>query len=299
MKNILLFALFTLLSSQIIVSQTITDVDGNEYNTIVIGTQEWMQENLRVTHFNTGASIPYVEENSAWLMQNEAAYCWYNHNYAVNGSSFGGLYNWFAANSNNLCPTGWKVPTNSDWDILSNFLGGSMVAGGKMKEMGTSHWKSPNTGATNESGFTGLPGGIRSPEDGSFGYITEGCGFWSSTQVNSNEAWDRFLVYADATLDKYNVQKQTAYSIRCVKTTTTGFKYIHQPILFPNPVVNMFSVLNFQNENSEMRIYNSVGELCLFRESIRDIDISSFKNGFYILKINNGISNYQLKIIKK
>ena len=169
-------------------AQTVTDIDGNVYNTVTIGTQVWMKENLKVTHYNNGDEIPNIEDNAAWTGLSNGAYCNYqNDNDFVD--TYGRLYNWFAVDDGReICPTGWHIATDAEWTILSDYLGGRHIAGGKLKEAGTTHWASPNTGATNSSGFTGLPSGMRSSVDGIFGYQTEGCGFWSNTQVNATEA---------------------------------------------------------------------------------------------------------------
>jgi uncharacterized protein (TIGR02145 family) len=139
---------------------TTTDVDGNVYNTIGIGKQEWMTENLKVTNYNDGSPIPLVADASVWSNETAPAYCWYDNDPAYK-DVYGALYNWYVVQTDKLCPTGWSVPSNDVWETLAIYVGGKDVAGGKLKETGTAHWQSPNLGATNESGFTGLPGGHR------------------------------------------------------------------------------------------------------------------------------------------
>lgn len=141
--------------------ETVTDIDGNTYKTLQIiskgehkGSQTWMAENLKTTKFNDGSAIPL--EIGSWTDLSTPAYCWYNNT----DNTYGALYNWYAVNTEILCPVGWHVPTHEEWEILFSYFGGYTEAGGKLKESGTSHWKSPNTG-TNESGFTALPGGVR------------------------------------------------------------------------------------------------------------------------------------------
>jgi uncharacterized protein (TIGR02145 family) len=161
-------------------TQQVTDFDGNVYNTITIGTQLWMQENLKTTHYRDGSPVPNVVTGSIWGSMLTDAYCW-NNNDIDYKDPYGALYNFYAAVDNHvLCPTGWHVPTDAEWTTLQTFLGGSGSAGGKMKETGISHWNSPNTGATNESGFTGIPGGHR--QGGVFISVGDHSFFWSSTQ---------------------------------------------------------------------------------------------------------------------
>jgi uncharacterized protein (TIGR02145 family) len=171
------------------------DADGNVYNTIKIGSQIWTVENLKTTKYNDGTSIPYVADDNAWGALSSPGYCWYSNNSAYK-STYGALYNWYVvdpANPKKIAPEGWRVPTAADWTTLINYLG-STSAGGKMKEAGLTHWASPNTGATNESGFTGLPGGARGTDRGvSFGQINYWGHHWSSTSANTMYAYNCFL----------------------------------------------------------------------------------------------------------
>ena len=196
----------------------VTDVDGNVYNTVIIGTQTWMKENLKVTHYNDGSTaIPLVTNNTTWL--NYAAPAYSNYNNTINAdtiNTYGRLYNWYMVNTGNLCPTGWHVPSDAEWTTLTTYLGGESVAGGKLKETGLTHWKSSNTGASNITNFTALPGGYRS-SDGTFVSIG-GYGFWwSSSESNSNIALSRFMAYDGSSVYKNNVNKNTGYSVRCLK----------------------------------------------------------------------------------
>ena len=182
----------------------VKDRDNNRYETVTIGTQEWMAENLRVAHYNDGTPIPLVTDGTTWQNSSNAgnpAYTWYDNGvYGIpdyGAPEYGALYNWYAidtlSNGNkNVCPLDWHVPSDEDWTILTTHLGGVSVAGGKMKETGLGHWNSPNIGATNESGFSGLPGGRRS-SDGPFVEIRYGGWWWSSSQDFAGNAWDRRL----------------------------------------------------------------------------------------------------------
>lgn len=162
--------------------KTVTDIDGNVYNTVTIGTQVWMVENLKTTRYNDGAAIPNVTEYT-WGNLLTDAYCWYNNDVA-NKTPFGAIYNWFAAKSSKLCPTDWHVATHEDWTRLVTYLGGMEIAGGKLKEAGTAHWLDQNVGATNESGFTALPGGYRGSGlgDGTFYLLGYYGWYWTSTE---------------------------------------------------------------------------------------------------------------------
>ena len=147
----------------------ITDVEGNSYKTVTIGTQTWMAENIKVSKYSDGTTIPNITDNTQWQNDTSGAWSYYNND-AANNTKYGKLYNWYAvsktSNGNkNVCPTGWHVPTDAEWTVLIDYLGGETVAGSKMKEVGTTSWNIPNTDATNTSLFSALPGGSR----GSFG----------------------------------------------------------------------------------------------------------------------------------
>ena len=160
---------------------TVTDIDGNVYNTVTIGTQVWMVENLKTTRFNDGSAIQLVSDDTVWSNLTSPGYCWYDNDEATNKDPFGALYNWYTVNSGKLCPAGWHLPTDDEWDIIVNYLDGDTIAGGKMKETGTTLWNSPNTGATNSSGFTGLPGGFCN-FNGNFYSIGFNGSWWSTTE---------------------------------------------------------------------------------------------------------------------
>ena len=197
---------------------TVTDIDGNVYETIQIGDQEWMAENLKVTHYRDGTAITNVSDNIAWTVTTTEAYCIYNNNANNEVDTYGALYNWYAVDdSRNIAPEGWHIPTEAEWQVLIDNLGGDEVAGGKMKETGTSHWVSPNIGATNESGFTALPSGYRSYADGSYGYMGYVTSFWSATLSGSSGAWVRRLGYTDSDLRLSHSNKEGGTAIRCLR----------------------------------------------------------------------------------
>lgn len=193
-----------------------TDADGNNYTVVKIGEQLWMAENLKTTKYGNGESVSSIEDNSAWSNLTTGAYCAYN-NKDENSSTYGYLYNWYAASdSNNLAPIGWHVPSDAEWQDLNNYLGGDFVAGGKQKSIGTAYWDFPNTNATNETGFSGLPSGTRS-YSGAYALMGKVGYFWSSSNADSFGAWLHPLVYDDEGAQRGYNGKKFGYSIRCLK----------------------------------------------------------------------------------
>ena len=196
---------------------SVTDVDGNSYATVQIGTQCWTQSNLRVSKYRNGDNITNITDNTQWSQTNTSstgAWCNYSNN-ASNGTTYGKLYNWYAVNdSRGLCPTGWHVPTDAEWTTLTTHLGGTSVAGGAMKS--TTGWTSPNTGATNSSGFTALPGGIR-VSNGGFGDVGNDGNWWSSSVAGSGIAWSRYLYFNSAFVYRVNNIQRSGFSVRCAR----------------------------------------------------------------------------------
>jgi len=198
-------------------SGTITDIEGNIYQTITIGTQTWMSENLRTTKFNDNTNIERVADSLEWINSASPAYCWYKNDSLRYSTLFGILYNGYNLDNENICPTGWHVPTDEDWTVLTDYLGGLEIAGGKLKEATSSYWSVKSSGATNESGFTGLPSGGRSG-DGSF-FNEESYGwFWSSTwfEVEGKYAI-RYLRSLYDNLYRASGYYNMGFSIRCIK----------------------------------------------------------------------------------
>lgn len=195
----------------------VNDIDGNEYNTVIIRTQLWMKENLRTTKYNDGSFIYNIRDNTEWSNLKTPGYCWFNNDSASNKNIFGGLYNWYAVNTGKLCPVGWHVPTDTDWTTLINeYLSGMNVAGGKLKEAGTEHWASPNYGATNETDFTALPGGFRY-SNGLFGRLREVADFWSSSENSTSSALDYGIDNLYEKINRDSDPKNGGFSIRCIK----------------------------------------------------------------------------------
>jgi len=195
---------------------TLTDFDGNVYHTVTIGSQVWMVENLKTTRYNDGTSIQLVTDTAAWRqLATSPGYCWYNNNVIIYGNTYGAMYNWYTVNTGKLAPTGWHVPTDAEWTILTVFLGGESVAGGKLKETGFAHWLNPNTEATNETGFTAMGGGWRDRYDGSsYKSLNEYGYWWSST---SGDGRGREINYYTGNVKRANYYANYGFSVRCVK----------------------------------------------------------------------------------
>jgi len=194
---------------------TVADIDGNVYNTIVIGTQTWMLENFKATKYSNGDAIANVTDSASWIGLSTGAYCNYE-NKAGNSATYGRLYNWFAVNdSRNIAPTGWHAATATDWATLIDYLGGK-DAGGKLKEAGVTHWISPNMDADNSSGFTALPGGYRF-NDGLFSRLGSNGFWWTATENNSLTAFYRKLGTDHMDCDLDTLYKVDGLSIRCLK----------------------------------------------------------------------------------
>ncbi|MBK7713275.1 MAG: fibronectin type III domain-containing protein [Bacteroidales bacterium] len=197
---------------------TVYDIDGNAYGIVTIGSQVWMNENLKTTKYNDDTPIPYETVGGRWIELLTGAYCDYL-NTPANSAIYGRLYNWYAVastNPKNVCPAGWHVPSDEEWTFLTNYLGGGSIAGGKLKESGFAHWIDPNTGATNETGFTALPGGERYL-NGTFydiGYL----GFWWSSTIHiSTYAYYVYMASDNSNLNRTNTNVVTGKSVRCLK----------------------------------------------------------------------------------
>ena len=193
---------------------TATDIDGNVYKTITIGTQTWMAENLKVNRFTDGTLIPSLGDYSGDNPPGPT-YSWINDNPIAYKNTYGAFYNWYAVNTGKLCPVGWHIPTISEWTTLVNYLGGDSIAGGKMKESGTTHWENPNLGATNESGFTALPSDDYS---GWSGYIpSRECEFWSSTESVNTFAWNLLIEFNSSKVYWNISDEKKEFPVRCIK----------------------------------------------------------------------------------
>ena len=197
----------------------ITDIDGNIYHAVVIGTQTWLVENLKTTRYNDGTSTPLVTDFNTWMSLTSDAYCW-PENDITNMTPYGAIYNWYAVNTGKLAITGWHVPTDDDWNTLINYAGGASVAGGNLKETGTTYWQPPNTGATDEFGFSAVPAGYRTTTNGSFvDFTLEGI-YWSATTQGGSAA-RALMQYTSGALDFQHPGSDYSigFSVRCVKNS--------------------------------------------------------------------------------
>ena len=198
-------------------SQTTTSTAQVATPVVTICCQSWMTTNLDVDRYRNGDPIPHVTDPTDWSSLATGAYCYYNNDSTTFAAAYGKLYNWYAVNDpRGLAPEGWHIPTQFEWTTLTDCLGGASVAGGPMKETGTTHWNSPNTDATNFSGFKGLPGGYRS-SNGNFYDIGASGIWWSSTENSSISAWYRGLGYSGGDVDVYDINKQIGFSVRCLR----------------------------------------------------------------------------------
>lgn len=196
------------------------DIDNNQYKTVYIGTQQWMAENLKTSKYNDGTPISNVKENLDWKNSLKGGFVNF-YNDIVYNEVYGKLYNWYVVDpinngNKNVCPAGWHIPSKDEWGVLINYLGGDLVAAGKMKKVGERYWNNPNKGATNSSQFSAISGGIRSVY-GDFVYLGDNGYWWSSTNENQTTAWCLFINYNSESTDRYAIEKNNGFSIRCLK----------------------------------------------------------------------------------
>jgi uncharacterized protein (TIGR02145 family) len=193
----------------------IRDRNGNEYTSVTIGSQTWMVENLKTTKFSDGTEIPLIAEAEAWSVLTTPGYQWYNNSLSSFKVPYGALYNFYAVSTGKLCPTGWHVPTDTEWTTLTSFLLGEEVSGGKLKEAGLTHWDTPNTDASNETGFTALPGGYIS-SSGSYGNIGYEGTWWTASESMEWDAFCRRLSCSNGRMFATTFLKKSGFSVRCL-----------------------------------------------------------------------------------
>lgn len=278
---------------------TVTDYDGNVYHTVTIGNQVWLKENLKSIHYADGTPIPDVVA--------------YNNSDSM-AQIYGRLYTWNAAtrdstgsNVQGVSPSGWHVPSDAEWKELENYLGGSSVAGGKMKTEGTVHWLNPNTGATNSSGFSALPAGEWDPNNSpNFRLLNQYAVFWTSTSVGASKARERYLAYNKSSCTTFDWYKTLKYSIRCVRNIpATGIKTNNtipgQFTLqqnFPNPF-NPSTKITYSIPKANfitIRIYDMIGrEVQLLVNEFQNrgtytinFDAEKLSSGIYLYKLQAG-----------
>jgi len=326
-KILLLFIGLTLLSFRN-EAQTVTDIQGNVYNTLAIGTQLWMKENLRTGKYNDGTPISYPgTNNTVWQNNMNGAYCWLNNDSATYSVLFGALYNWYAVSSTtnggkNICPQNWHVPTHDEWTTLERAVCTSSTCatdfpydmitagyrgtdeGGKMKETGMSLWNSPNLGATNSSGFGGLPAckrddnGLYNSAPGTFGF------WWTSTDFDPTYAFNRALNYNNAGISRaHGWPKAIGFSIRCVcdfGVKVDEIQFENKIQVYPNPANNRVSIDCNLTHKADLQLYNVIGNLVIqytLNTGKNDVDISSLSKGMYLIRISSADGEFQKKLI--
>ncbi len=236
MKIPLLLSWFLLNSSFILhgqtpVKDTVRDIDGHAYLTVIIGDYEWMTENLNVTTYHNGTVIPLVAENHKWTELNTGAFCWYDNDES-NAQSYGALYNWYAVETGMLCPDGWRVPSDMEWNYLEAYVDSVYVeddlewykpallrgydAAKKLKAL--SGWRSGGNG-TDNYGFCALPGGERRVSDGTYFQLGGGGFWWSSAEEEPSEAWFRSMAYSFDQSARNTHDKRFGFSVRCLRKT--------------------------------------------------------------------------------
>lgn len=292
---------------------TISDIDGNIYNTVTIGNQIWMKENLKTTRYNTGEPILLVTNDTAWSVVTTGYYSYYDNDYINYGSIYGALYNWYAVNNNHiLCPSNWHVPSNSDWNILEKYLDSSVDTtiegntgtdiGYKLKETGNLHWNYSDSNITNSSNFTALGGGYRNyiygwyTSQGEYGY------WWTSSSISDQWARCKILSRNNSGILNYGAEKRTGLSVRCIKdvsTIVTHEKYSDKINIFPNPFLDKIKIEGLND--GRIVIFNLNGQI----EKIINIskhssliDLSELYSGVYTIKIIFGNDLIVKKIIK-
>ena len=205
---------------------TVTDIDGNVYHIVTIGTQTWMLENLKTTKYNDGTAIPNVTDNKAWGKLSTPAYCWYNNDVS-NKATYGALYNWYSVNTGKLAPAGWHVATDAEWVTLENYATGNLGTSGTVAKAlaATTNWNTyPDDGSigndlakNNSSGFAALPGGVR-VSDGTFGDLGDYGSWWSATKfLTTSNAWTRSLLYGISNLNRRIGGNSYGFSVRCLR----------------------------------------------------------------------------------
>ena len=214
--KLLLVLIFFYIRLTSIPAQTVTDADDNKYPVITIGKQIWMAENLKTTKFNDGKAIPLVTDDKAWKELETPAYCWFNNDIA-NKEVFGALYNWYTVNTKKLCPKGWHVPSRTEWSDMIIILGDENLAGAKLKETGTDHWKNSIIISTNEFGFTAIPVGTRLMEGNFPDFGSKIAVWWTATENNQMTAWNRGLFYSSSKVYAGFENKKNGFSVRCIR----------------------------------------------------------------------------------
>jgi len=282
----------------------VTDIEGTFYNSVIIGTQEWTTQNLNTTHYRNGDIIPQVTDLTQWSNLTTGAWCYYNND-SQNGTVYGKLYNWYAVNDpRGLAPENWSIPNQSDWNIIRDYLGGTVMAGGKMKEAGTSHWLQVNLAGTNESGFTGIGGGRISKNLSETSLIFQDFGsigvWWSNTLGNvGNQIYYIYpycstLMNSTTALNIFTQYKNYGCYVRCIKSgglSDINFDF-EKVKIYPNPTNSKINI-DCGNQSkligSQIRITNTLGQEIyhsILNRPIYEIPLGSIAtSGLYFVSI--------------
>ena len=287
--SLTVFSLYLCVNAQIV-----TDADGNSYTTVAIGSQVWMKENLKTTRYNDHTPIADVADSIAWTQLSTGAYCDYQNDTA-NGSTYGRLYNWYSVNDpRGICPPGWHVPTDSEWSVLTRDLGGDNIAGGAMKDVADNLWTLLDTGATNSSGFTALPSGDRHYM-GPFVTLGYYAFWWSSSEYDAADAWQRNVNYNNVAVGRSSVRKTYGLSVRCIRNLPNGTQMnsVPQPAV-PGICLHVAGkrvvIECARNGNYAISVYNCIGRSVFRGRAVggrKEIDVRPFQGGLYVLRVSN------------
>lgn len=297
----------------------VTDIDGNQYNSVIIGTQEWQKENLNVSKYSDGTPIPQVTDPTEWENVTTGAWCYFNND-PTNGAIYGKLYNWYAVKGiydtaslndptlrKDIAPSGWHVPTDTEWSTLLNLLDpnseggatGPNIAGGKMKETGITHWISPNLGANNSSGFSSLPGGLRYFNGGP-DTIGNSAYYWSSTENSTNDAWYRVLIYNSSGAFSNYTNKYIGLSLRLINNLSLNNQSFRDNLfrVYPNPAKSYITIdiSNLTDTNGwSYKIVNTLGQEVLkgvLSSQQNIVQLNNIKgHGVYFVKMYDNSNN--------
>ena len=303
MKTKLLFFFGFLLLTSNNQAQTVTDYDGNVYNTVIIGTQVWMKENLKVTHYRTGDPIPNETDATAWFNLVTGARSYYNNDSATNAPIYGALYNWYAATLWSFCPTAWHVPTDSEWTTLSDYLtnngygyqgSGDDIAKSMAATSGWADCTIPGTAgndqaSNNSSGSSGLPGGVRH-NVGTFEGITGTTYWWTTTEFDVYNVWRRYIDYNTPFVNRDKGNKQNGFSVRCLRdelyNSINENSLDNQFKIYPNPSSGKFTI-TIPSATKHIQISNSIGQIIhtKYVDKQQSIDFELTDIGIYVIQV--------------
>lgn len=303
-------SIILILLSHTIVAQTISDINGNVYNTVNIGTQIWTTENLKATNYSDGSSILYESIDSIWGGLTTAAFSTFNND-LTNTEEYGNLYNFYAViDSRNLCPTGWHIPSESEWTTLITYLGGDSIAGGKMKEVGFTHWQNPNTGADNSSELTIIPAGYRYSNygfnKGGFQGINGNASIWTSTSSSDSTSKAKYFYPGTASVGHLDHSNSYGRSVRCISkntsTNTLENKIENLTLkIFPNPSNGIFQVdiESVKSIEYKITIYDLNGKVIKKVMNTNLIDLSNYNKQIFIVELISKSETFYGRIMLK